>query len=302
MKWPTAGNLRILIIALYITIVVFLINFAFDYVVATYKLNFPYSSYVFTLAQLVSAIAIGYALISVMTSILEGYTSRRLDKVGTGIVKFFGQVIAYAILLLVIFDILNINPTSLLAASAVGGVILGLAMQNLLPIVFSGVLVGSSRNLTTGDVILLESYYWGVTTPKFLKVKKVGIVFTQFHDSGAHLVSVPNTLLLNSSIATRLEDKGVYKHSVNVNVKNDVPTQILDKYINRNLKSAFSNSNFNCPRACLMQNNDNTHVYAVTFYFDDIYEVDQIFDKIFKAVDDAYWAARDDKRARRYLT
>ncbi len=302
MKWPTVGNLRILIIAIYITIVVFLINFVFDYVVSTYKLVFPYASYVFTLAQLVSTIAIGYALISVMTSILENYTSRRLDKVGTGIVKFFGQVVAYAILLLVIFNILNINPTSLLAASAVGGVILGLAMQNLLPIVFSGVLVGSSRNLTTGDVILLESYYWGVTTPKFLKVKKVGIVFTQFHDSGAHLVSVPNTLLLNSSIATRLEDKGVYKHSVNVNIKNDVPAHILDKYISKSLQSAFSDSYLKVPQALLMQNNDKTHVYSVTFYFDDIYEVDQIFDRIFRAMDMAYWKAREDKRTKRYLT
>ncbi len=302
MKWPTVGSLRILVIAIYITIVVFLINFGLDYVVATYKLNFPYSSYVFTLAQLVSIIAIGYALISIMTSILERYTSRRLDNVGTGIVKFFGQVIAYAILLLVIFDILNINPTSLLAASAVGGVILGLAMQNLLPIVFSGVLVGSSRNLATGDIILLESWYWGVTTPKFLKVKKIGIIFTQFHDSGAHLVSIPNTVLLNSTISTRLEERGVYKHSVNVSMKNDVPTEILDKHMNKALKSAFSDSKLQVPQIFLMQNTNTTNIYSITFYFDDIYEVNQTMDKIFKTVDMAYWNARKDKKTRSYLT
>ena len=299
MRWPEFGNIRTLIIAIYITIVVFLINFVLVYVEKTYHIVLAYSSYVFTLAQVISTIALGYALISIMSSVLVRYTSRRLDKVGTEIVKFFGQVIAYVILLLIIFDILQINPSSLLAASAIGGVIVGLALQNLMPIMFSGVLIGSSRTLTTGEVVVMESYYWGANTPKLLKVKKVGIIFTQFHDSAAHLVTIPNTMLLSASVSTRLENRGVFKHFVNVNVINDVRGEVLDKYLNKSLKEAFLDSDLEVPHAYLSQNNDKTRIYSVTFFFNDIYEVDGIYHKIFNAVDKAYWQAKEKSKSRR---
>ncbi len=153
-------NFGKLMIAIYITIVVFAISFIFGYVEHAYNLVLPYSNYVFSLALAVAAIALGYALISIMASMVERYMSKRLDKVGTNIVKFVSQVIAYVILLLILFDIFNISPSTLLVEGAVGGVIIGLALQTIIPLVFSGVFINSSKVLTTGEVIVLESSYW----------------------------------------------------------------------------------------------------------------------------------------------
>lgn len=293
-------KLKVLLLALYITIVVFAIAFAFQYIQHLYNISIPYSEYIWEIAAAISALAIGYAIISIMVALIERYAARRFDKVGVQLLRFVAQVIGYSILVLILFDIFNVNPSTLLVEGAVGGVILGLALQTLTPAIFSGVLISSSRTIATGDVVLLESYYWGVTTPKFCKVKKVGIIFTQFHDSSAHLMTIPNLLLVNSAISTRLEDKGVYKNSIPVSIRNDVSAQIFEKYAVRYMENAFSESDLQLPRILISNTAEKTLVYSVTFYFKDIYEVDETIDKIQKSMDQAYWSARKDPVTKRH--
>ncbi len=292
-------KLRILLLAAYITIVVFAIAFVFQYIQHLYNISVPYSGYIWEIAAAISALALGYAIISVMVALIDKYTARRFDKVGVHIVRFVAQVVGYSILVLILFDIFNINPSTLLVEGAIGGVIFGLALQTLTPLLFSGVLISSSRTLATGDVVVLESWVWGVSNPKFCKVKKVGIIFTQLHDSLGHLMTIPNTVLLNSTISIRLEDRGIYKNSIPISIRNDVPAQVFEKYAGKYIEGAFSDSDLQLPRMLLSSITEKTLVYSMTFYFKDIYEVDETIDKIQKSMDRAYWSAKRDQETKR---
>ncbi len=119
------------------------------------------------------------------------------------------------------------------------------------------------------------------------------------HDSGGHLITVPNTLLLNYSVITKLEERGVYKYNLTVSIKSDVRADDMERPIEENLKRAFEDSDLQMPQAYFVSTTEKTLVYSVAFYFLDIYQVDVAVDKINKAFDRAYWSVKDNEEKRK---
>ncbi|WMN10908.1 mechanosensitive ion channel [Marivirga salinae] len=137
----------------------------------------------------------GFAFIKVITFILNGLAERSTKyriafKGSIPIVKIVGWVI---IILLIIVVIYQPSVASMLAVSASIGVAIGFASQDILKNIFGGIVILLDRPFVSGDKIEVDKYYG--------EVVEIGLRSTRIVTPDDSLVSVPNAVMMNSSLS-----------------------------------------------------------------------------------------------------
>ena len=242
-----------------------------------------------------AALALGYLVIGILTGLIGRYAYRRVDAAGSRVAIFVAKAILYIALAFLILGLLGISPTTLTYGGAVVGVILGLVLQSLAPMMLSGVLINSTKTLATGDTVMIESSIWGVTNPKFCKIKKVGLIFTDVYNPNGSITRIPNIVILNSAISTKYDSRS----STSVTVRNDVSLEDFEACLNRNMKNYFKGAKSKLPESRIAQSGEKTFTYNVTFYFNDIDEIDDSVHRIFQCFDKSYQEAKEAVRRKR---
>lgn len=137
----------------------------------------------------------GFVFIKIITFILDALAERSTKyriafKGFIPIVKIVGWII---ILFLIIVVIYKPSVASMLAVSASIGVAIGFASQDILKNIFGGIVILLDRPFVSGDKIEVDKYYG--------EVVEIGLRSTRIVTPDDSLVSVPNAVMMNSSLS-----------------------------------------------------------------------------------------------------
>ncbi|MHC1781781.1 MAG: mechanosensitive ion channel family protein [Anaerolineaceae bacterium] len=187
-----------------ISILVFGLNKSLDNLSLTAEFNSTKYLVTTTIYILLVTHIIGRILRDVLVHYGEKWalrTESRVDDVLIPVLNLFGPVVLICAAAFIIFPLWGINVTSVLVGAGVIGLVLGLALQDTLNNIFSGLSLLIESPFKTGDLITLPDN-------RVCEVQRVGIRSTQLYSVAEHaVVYVPNkefssTILTNVSKPT----------------------------------------------------------------------------------------------------
>lgn len=134
-----------------------------------------------------------WVITQLSVEILRVYTTRD-DGVSplTSLFEFLAKVAIFSCGFLIILSSIGISITPLLTAFGIGGVSLGLALQNTLANLMSGINIITSKKVNPGDYIELRTGEAGY-------VRDVDLKYTVIEEITNNLLVIPNAQIISSS-------------------------------------------------------------------------------------------------------
>ncbi|MHC4104886.1 MAG: mechanosensitive ion channel family protein [Planctomycetota bacterium] len=152
-----------------------------------------------TIARVTAAVAVAYALYRLVDVIeyylnrLVGKTETKLDDMIVPIVrKSLRITIAIIAILLIAENILGTNIKSLLLGAGVGGIAVALAAKDTIANFFGSVTIFADRPFQMNELIKIGEHLG--------PVEEVGFRSTRIRTLQGHLVTVPNSVIANSTV------------------------------------------------------------------------------------------------------
>ncbi len=115
----------------------------------------------------VVVLAVGYAVITLLTRILLDVLSRRTGKARAVTIKYLFSLVAYLVLAFAVLGILHVDLSGLIIGSAFTAIVLGLASQTVLANFFAGLVLVLARPVTAGERITFATWQFGVIAPAY---------------------------------------------------------------------------------------------------------------------------------------
>ncbi|AAT43816.1 mechanosensitive ion channel domain-containing protein [Picrophilus oshimae] len=268
-----------IIIGIALTIAV---GFIIDYIITAFLPH--YISYEKLINEGVRAIIVFVIGFMIASSFIK-YIELRIKTTKASLygIALIVRIVIYVILIAIVLTIFHVSVTGILAGSAIGGVVLGLAVQTIATNLLSGLFVSSTSTLKYGDVLTVNSWVWSVnTTGKIIEVKTL---FSKMLTKDGNIISMPNSALLGSSAIVEYKDNdGYYNYPIDITLNADVP---LDLVISRALKT-IDNTRF-----YISSKNGSTNTIHVIIRFRDVTEINDMIDNINRIIDRAYWDVKN---------
>ncbi|MEO8288438.1 MAG: mechanosensitive ion channel domain-containing protein [Chloroflexota bacterium] len=124
-----------------------------------------------------------------------GETETRVDDLVVPLLGTFGPLIFFLVGLVTILQYLGVNVAVLATSIGILGLVIGLAFQDSLANLFSGIYLMIDPAFIENDLIRVDS-------DKVYSVEKVGLRMTRLYDMDSHAsVFIPNSVLTKSQIA-----------------------------------------------------------------------------------------------------
>ncbi|MHC4555778.1 MAG: mechanosensitive ion channel family protein [Planctomycetota bacterium] len=151
------------------------------------------------IARVVAAIAVAYAVYR-LVDVIEYYLNRLVSKTDTKIDDMLVPVVRKALrmtiaiisILLIAENILGTNIKSLLLGAGVGGIAIALAAKDTIANFFGSVTIFADRPFQMGEMVKIGEH----SGP----VEEVGFRSTRVRTLEGHLVTVPNSVIVNSTV------------------------------------------------------------------------------------------------------
>ena len=249
----------------------------------------PDIHYVAEVFRIILAILGSYIVYKILVSIANLYGTQRNDPATSEVLKKVLRVLFYFVAITIILTTTGINLSTALAGGAIGGIVLGLAVQTVTTSILSGVLISSSRTLKPGDLVILHSLTWGDV---LCKIKRVSIMFTDAITHDGLKIRFPNTLLFSSTVFTSLENNGGYSYPFEVTVRADVPMSRFEGYVNSILKSKFAEIGHETPEVYLFLRRRDKNIFNVVLKFKKFEEINSLVNLVNVSFDLAYWSIK----------
>ncbi len=151
------------------------------------------------------------AIVAVVTFIILKIIKKTLSKHLAGNMKIFYRLIYVFIIAIAVLSVLvTITPlkelgTTLLASSGIAGVVIGLAAQETLGNIFSGISISASKPYVVGEFIEIL----GVSPPIIGTVSDIGLRHTIILDASNQNIVIPNSVIDKYVIrTTHLHNEG----------------------------------------------------------------------------------------------
>ena len=152
-----------------------------------------------TIARVIAAVAAAYALYRLVDVVeyylnrLVGKTETKLDDMLVPVVrKALRITIAIIAILLIAENILGANVKSLLLGAGVGGIAIALAAKDTIANFFGSVTIFADRPFQMNELIRIGEHLG--------PVEEVGFRSTRIRTLQGHLVTVPNSVIANSTV------------------------------------------------------------------------------------------------------
>jgi len=224
------------------------------------------------------------AIILIIGFLVTGSIIRYIEyKLSTTRKELYGisliiRIVMYILLLALVLSVFHVSITGLLAGSAIGGVVLGLAVQTVASNLLSGIFVTSTRTLKYGSIVSINSWVWSIdTTGKIIDIKTL---FSKLLTKDNTIISIPNSALLGSAVMVEFNQKeSKYIYPVNITVAADVPVEEVMEYVKNN----------NNVDIYLSSKSGTTNVLLAMVKFNDVLEINKKTSEINELVDKAYW-------------
>lgn len=138
---------------------------------------------------------IGLKVIKITKRLIQKITSKSIANVGVqNLVKNVGGVLLYVLLFIILLTILGLQGpiTTVLASAGVAGLALGLALQDPLMNLFSGIIISVKHVFNTGDFIESNGFVGSV--------QEVSLKSTVIRTLSGEEVNIPNKLVLQNPV------------------------------------------------------------------------------------------------------
>lgn len=149
------------------------------------------------LAAFLLLVLLGYRLASDIGRALSPILMRRVEPGTAGTLGFLIRLATIGIAILVALRVAGLDPQSLAVGSAITGVIIGLAAQQTLGNVFSGMVMISARPFRVGERVRLLG--GNVNGELEATVSSMGMLYTTFMRDGERIM-IPNNIVMQLSV------------------------------------------------------------------------------------------------------
>jgi len=182
-----------------------------------------------TIIRVLGAIALGYAVYSLVDLVdysLHQLANRTESKVDDILLPLVGKSVRITILVLVVIQIVQTvsdRPlTSILAGLGVGGLAFALAGQDTIRNFFGSLVIVGDKPFEIGDRIVVE----GQDGP----VESVGFRSTRIRTLDGHLVTVPNSEMVNK-VVRNIGKRPYIRRVANITITYDTPPDKVDRAV-----------------------------------------------------------------------
>tara|TARA_R110002050_G_scaffold300018_1_gene467361 strand:+ start:37046 stop:37969 length:924 start_codon:yes stop_codon:yes gene_type:complete len=145
------------------------------------------------------------------------------DKAKFNTVFSFARWLIYIIVVLIVFDSIGINVTTIFAASAALLIGIGLALQTLFQDIISGIFILIDQSVHVGDIIELEG--------KVGRVEEIKLRTTRATTVDNKVLIIPNHLYLTNSLYNWTQNGTTTRESVDVGVAYGSDVQLVKKVL-----------------------------------------------------------------------
>jgi len=174
-------------------------------------------------SRVLNAVAVGYLVYSVVDiadHYLSGLARRTDSKVDDILAPLVGKSIRITVLVLVLLNIAHVvsgkNITTILAGLGMGGLAIALAGQDTIKNFFGSLVILGDKPFEIGDRIVVD----GHDGP----VEKVGFRSTRIRTLDGHLVTVPNSEMVNK-IVQNVGKRPYIRRVANITITYDTPPE-----------------------------------------------------------------------------
>ena len=163
-----------------------------------------------TILMLIAVIAIGYASVKIIINLIKKVLIKTsIDHTAITFILSFLRVILYVIVVITALSTIGVNVASLITAVGAAALTAGLALQDTLGNIASGMIILLSKPFIAGDILEFE----GITG----KVENIKVFFTTIHTLDNKIVTIPNSRLTTNNVinCTKVDKRRVdLKYSI----------------------------------------------------------------------------------------
>ena len=190
------------------------------------------------------------------------------------------KVLFFIIAVLWVLHIGEIDITPYLAGLGLGGLVLGLALQDSLKNIFGGISIILDRNFNIGDKVKLESGELG-------EILDIGLRSTKLQTYDQEVIFIPNGQLANMRIQNYVRPTRKVRVVVNFGVEYGSDVDKVKKVVNAALKSMKDVSDIPYMDAVFTEMGEFAMLFQARFFVDD-YKIS--YDKKIEATQKIYEA------------
>lgn len=163
-----------------------------------------------TVLMLIAVIVIGYASVKIIIKLIKKVLIKTsIDHTAITFILSFLRVILYVIVVITALSTIGVNVASLITAVGAAALTAGLALQDTLGNLASGMIILLSKPFIAGDILEFE----GITG----KVENIKVFFTTIHTLDNKIVTIPNSRLTTNNVinCTKVDKRRVdLKYSI----------------------------------------------------------------------------------------
>jgi small-conductance mechanosensitive channel/CRP-like cAMP-binding protein len=212
-------------------------------------------------AVLFGAVSIG-AVRAALTLFVDFYLRQREGAVVSAILRDIASVVAYfVVIVMVLRSTLDINVTSLITTSAVLTVIVGLALQDVLSNLFSGVVLELEQPFSPGDWVRI-GHFEGT-------VEETGWRTTKIRTRVNELVTLPNAMMSKEAVINFSRPDPRFGDTLFIDVAYEAPPSIVRDAVISVLAGDHAVLRSPEPEVRLDEYRDSSIRYAIRFWITD---------------------------------
>lgn len=250
-----------------------------------------YLPYIWESSNALVGVLGAYIIYRIMASVVNLRADQR-HEIGSGeIEKLALRVLFFFVAIFIILTSFGISLGDALAGSAIGGIVLGLAVQTITTSILSGILVSSSKTLLPGDIVVLRSTYWS-SADIIAEVVKVNMLYTSVRTQNGNMTKIPNPLLLNYTVMTHIKWEDELRYPLQVTVNADVPASAVQSGAEAIMRRDFDKARTERPSVVFASKTQGANTFSVIIKLSGIEDFDRLVSMVNSAFDAAYWQAK----------
>lgn len=146
-----------------------------------------------TVLSLVAVIVIGYVCVKVISKVLKNILLKTsIEHTAVTFIMSLVKVVMYLIVAITALATIGVNVASLITAVGAAALTAGLALQDSLSNLASGMIILLNKPFVAGDILEFE----GITG----RVENIKIFFTTIHTLDNKIVTIPNSKLTTDNV------------------------------------------------------------------------------------------------------
>ncbi len=278
---------KIIVVVVIIAAALFALHFVFySMVLAHLQGASQYWPYAVDLVNALIAVIGAYVIYRVLVAAATSRAAEKREDAGMrNAALIILRIIFYIIAIAIVLDAFGVSLTGVLAGSAIGGIILGLAVQTVVTNILSGFLISSSKTLRVGDPVIVKTFFGEYVG----EVSKVSTIWTEITNQNGSAIRIANSILMGNAVFTKMHADQDIIYPVKVTISSDVPAKRLMDLSKPKIAVAFEKKKMPAPRVYLISKDGSTNSFQVNARLNRFADLNDVVSAVNSAFDSSYW-------------